>query len=143
MAYCVLADIQKAIPDSIIIYCTDDAGDGSIDTDKVDEAIVRADEKIDSYLRKVVTVPLASPDKDIILLSVDISIYNIYSRKDADIPKVRRDSYTNAIKTLGQIRDGIMPPPGSDETSSDFATGLVKSSHLNNTAATKPMEAIL
>lgn len=108
MAYSTLADILKAKEEEIIIQLagTDDAPP-VVDTAKVNEAITHADSKIDAYIRKKYSVPLASPDDIINTLSVQLAICWLYGRTHAKPEDVKEDC-DKAILTLKDINEGVI-----------------------------------
>ena len=108
MPYCILADIEKLIPEATVIQLTDDAGAGVVNTDVVDAAIGQGDEEIDTYMGSRYTAPMSPVPGIVKKLSVDIAIYNLYSRRMEEIPPLRSERYKNAIKLLGQIAAGTV-----------------------------------
>jgi phage gp36-like protein len=109
MAYSLLADIKKLIPEETLIQLTDDEGAGIVNQVRLDEAIAHADEEINSYLGLRYNIPFASPIPGIVKkMSVDITIYNLYSRKLETIPSTRGDRYKNAIRMLEGISKGTV-----------------------------------
>lgn len=128
--YSTLDDIKKLIPEEIVIQLTDDEDLGAVNQARVDEAIAQADAEIDSYCGTKYSVPFSSPVPDIVKkISVDIAIYNLYSRKVEKIPDTRADRYKNAIRQLEGISKGLIsigeaeaPAPttqGSPETNKE------------------------
>ena len=108
MSYSSLDDIKKLIPEETIIQLTDDENLGFVNQSRIDEAIAQADAEIDSYCGGRYTVPL-SPVPDIIRkISVDIAIYNLYSRRVEVIPETRAERYKNAIRQLEGIAKGTI-----------------------------------
>lgn len=129
--YCTLDDIKKLIPGDNILQLTDDDGMQAIDEPKVDECIQQADGEINPYLISGdYDVPI-SPVPDLIKkLSVDIAIYNLYSRNISEvIPDMRVKRYDDAVKTLQKIADGKIKL-NINIGSGDFATGVVTTSHF-------------
>ena len=108
MAYSTLTDIKKLIPEETIIQLTDDEGTGSIDQTRVDEAIAQADAEIDSYCGSRYTVPFTTIPDIVKKISVDIAIYNLYSRRVEEIPGTRAERYKNAIRQLEGIAKGLI-----------------------------------
>lgn len=106
MAYSTLTDMKKLIPETAIIQLTDDENAGSVNQSRVDEAIAQADAEIDSYCGGRYTVPFATVPDIAKKVSVDIAIYNLYSRKVEMIPETRAERYKNAIRQLGDIASG-------------------------------------
>lgn len=109
MAYCTLTDLKKLLPEELLIQLTDDEGAGVVNQGRIDEAIAGADIEIDSYCGVKYTVPFASPVPDLAKkLSIDIAIYNLYSRKVEEIPSTRAERYKNAIRQLEGIAKGLI-----------------------------------
>lgn len=96
----------EQLEEDILIELTDDSGTGSVDADKVTRAIADADATIDSYCQGRYTIPL-SPVPDMIRqVSVDIAIYNLYSRRQDSVPDNRLERYKNAIRFLDKVSKG-------------------------------------
>ncbi len=106
MPYCTLTDIKKLIPETAIIQLTDDENTGAVNQSRVDEAIAQADAEIDSHCGGRYTVPFTTVPDIARKISVDIAIYNLYSRKVEEIPETRAERYKNAIRQLGDISSG-------------------------------------
>ena len=124
MAYSTLTDMEQLIPEETLTQITDDEGAGEIDEDRITEAIATADAEIDSYCAARYTVPFTVVPTIVKKLSIDMAIYNLYSRRVEEIPATRADRYKNAIRLLegiakGTITLGVDPAPtGSTEGSS-------------------------
>ena len=116
MAYCAQADILEQLSEDELVGLTqDDADNPFVDEAKVTRAIADADGVINGYCAKGYTVPLSSVPDLIRGLSVDIAIYNLYSRRGA-APDLRTDRYKAAVKTLeniskGTVTLGVTPAP--------------------------------
>jgi len=121
MAYSALTDIQKLLPDDTILQLSVDPADTdqtTINQTRVDEAIAQADAEINSYCGSKYSVPFATAPAIVKKISVDIAIYNLYSRKVDEIPETRADRYKNAIRQLegisrGLISIGVDPAPAA------------------------------
>ena len=117
MAYCTIDDIKKMIDEERLIRLTDDEGLGSINADRLQEAIDTAAVEIDSYIGGRVALPIVSNVPPTLnKLNVDIAIYNVYSRIAEKTPEVRADRYKNAIRFLEKFSEvktslGLQPPP--------------------------------
>lgn len=121
--YSTLDDMKKLLPEEMIVQLSDDEGIGVIIQDRVDEVIASADSEIDSYCGGRYSVPFAVVHPILKKISVDIAIYNLYSRKAEKIPETRADRYKNAIRQLeliskGQISIGVDPEPAAPSKSS-------------------------
>jgi phage gp36-like protein len=116
--YCTLDDLKKKVPEETIVELTDDAGTGAIDQGQVDEAIEAASDEIDLYIGKVAKLPIAQDQIPPMLrsLAAELAVYHLYSRKQRELPEVRKDRYKNAVRLLekvldGKISIGLEPPP--------------------------------
>lgn len=129
--YCDLDDIKKRLSEKNILELTDSDDMGEIDTEKSDAAIADADSEIDGYLSIRFSTPLSPVPALLKKLSVDISIYNLYSLSDFEaIPELREKRYNDAIKLLKSIAEG---EAGLDIEDTDaFATGTVVTSHFDS-----------
>src|SRR3990167_4705560 len=106
MPYSTLTDMKKLIPETAIIQLTDDENVGSVNQARVDEAIAQADAEIDSYCGGRYTVPFTTVPDICRKISVDIAIYNLYSRRVEEIPETRAERYKNAMRQLEGIASG-------------------------------------
>jgi phage gp36-like protein len=124
--YSTLADITDRIPEDNLIQLTDDESLGAVNEARVTAAIGDADVLIDGYLRGRYTLPLDPVPALIKKLSIDIAVFNIYSRKlELEMPDAMSDRYKNAIKVLEAIQSGKIslgttggstPEPGEYKT---------------------------
>jgi phage gp36-like protein len=90
-------------------------------TTRIDEAIAQADAEIDTYCATRYTVPFTTVPEAIKKCSVDIAIYNLYSRYVNKMPEARADRYKNCILLLkaiakGTISIGETPEPTANES---------------------------
>mgnify|MGYP001559306276 FL=1 len=121
MAYSTLTDLKKLIPEITIIQLTDDENIGAVNQSRVDEAIAQADAEIDSYCGGRYAVPFTTVPDIAKKISVDIAIYNLYSRRVESLPETRADRYKNAIRQLEGIAKGLVsigeqPEPPAPDT---------------------------
>ena len=105
--YATKADILELLSESDLIGLTDDSGSGLVDDSVVDRAIADADATIDAYCQGRYSVPFGAPLAPMIRsLSVDLAIYNLYSRRPvADVPEVRKDRRKEAIAFLAKVAE--------------------------------------
>lgn len=108
MAYSVKADILELLPESVLIQLTDDENLKEVRDSRVNEGIEQADAVIDSYISGKYTTPVSPVPNLIKAFSVNIAIYNLYSRRVETMPEARRDRYNDAIKQLDAISKGTM-----------------------------------
>lgn len=120
MAYCTLEDMKKLVPEEDLVGLTDDEGLGPVNQVRVDEAIASADAEIDSYIGGRYRVPLSPVPGVVKKMSVDIAVYNLYSRRVEETPGARKDRYQSAIRQLELIAKGTVSlgaaelPPAAD-----------------------------
>jgi len=105
MPYSIQDDILEQIDESILIRLTDPSG-AAIDDGVVTRAIEDADATIDSYCQGRYTVPLSPVPDKIRQVSVDIAMYNLFSRRGDAAPEVRKDRHKEAIRFLERVADG-------------------------------------
>lgn len=122
--YSTQDDITKLIPEDSLLQLTDDEGNGTIDSGRITEAISQADSEIDSYCGRRYSVPFVTVPGIVKKISVDISIYNLYSRRVEVVPETRSERYKNAIRQLegiskGAISIGVDPAPQASTQSSN------------------------
>jgi phage gp36-like protein len=114
--YCTYGEIKKQLPDAVIIQLTDDDLTGAVVMENVDKAIADAGSEIDGYCRKRYDVPFEPVPSIINKLAVDISIYNLFSRRDSEPPKVRTDRYNAAVRVLENIAKGTVTIGAAEDT---------------------------
>lgn len=122
MAYSTQSDLLEQIPESGLIELTDDAGSGEIDASVVARAIADADAEIDGYCAARYPLPFSPVPVMIRKISVDIAIYNLYSRRDLAIPDERQKRYDNAIRFLKDVSKGFVTL-GADTPADDNDSG--------------------
>lgn len=111
MPYCTQADIAKRISFDDIVALTDDAGAQTVDETNLNEAITRADNRINGALRGKFTVPLTSASGIITEIAVDLVVYHLFTRRASiEFPKVITDRYNDALEQLADIADGTLQP---------------------------------
>ncbi len=106
MPYCTQDDILQQLDEATLIQLTDDTGIGSVDTEMVARAISDADATIDAYCQGHYSLPLEPVPAVIRKISVDISIYNLYSRRADSVPENRLERYKNAVRFLERVSAG-------------------------------------
>lgn len=124
MPYCTLTDILKLIPEDTVIQLTDDEDIGTVNQARVDESIAQADAEIDSYCGGKYSVPFSTVPDIVKKISVDIAIYNLYSRRVEEIPETRAQRYKNAIRQLEGIAKGIISIGEDPEPSAPTQGGI-------------------
>jgi phage gp36-like protein len=108
MAYCVEADVSKAITEAKVIQLTNDAGGATVDSDNLDAAIEKADAIIDTIIGSAVTVPLETVPNNIKHFSVDLTCHYLYIRKTSTISEERQREYELTLALLREARDGLV-----------------------------------
>jgi len=117
MPYCTQSDLLEQITEAELVQLTVDDDSETPDAAVIARAIADADAEIDSYCSRY---PLPfDPVPDIIRkISVDIALYNLYSRRQNSVTEERTKRYDNAIRFLrdaarGLVSLGINSPPST------------------------------
>ena len=110
MTYCNLNDIEIQIGTNSLIQLTnDDCNQQTVDTVVVEEALIYSSTLIDGYLRGKYLLPLNTHFPLLRVVAIDLSIYRLYSRRIyTDIPETISENYRNAIRTLEQLKKGVI-----------------------------------
>ena len=110
MTYCKLNDIEIQIGTNSLIQLTnDDCNQQTVDTVVVEEALIYSSTLIDGYLRGKYSLPLNTHFPLLRVVAIDLSIYRLYSRRIyTDIPETISENYRNAIRTLEQLKKGVI-----------------------------------
>lgn len=107
MAYCTQTDILEQLDEDTIIQLTDDDDVGVVDDAKVTRAIADADAEIDSYCGVRNEVPFSTVPTVIRMASVDMAIYNLYSRRQG-APDTRAKRRDDRIAWLKDVSKGTV-----------------------------------
>jgi phage gp36-like protein len=131
MSYSVKADILEQLDEAELIRLTDPDG-AAVDDDVVARAIEDADATIDAYCQGRYTIPLSPVPDKIRQVSVDIAIYNLFSRRGDTAPETRKDRHKDAIRFLEKVAEGkldlgIQPPPDAPDEDNYSGHSLVSS----------------
>lgn len=129
MTYVTNADIESWLGTQTYIELTDDAGSGSADEMKVDEARLGAEGEANSYLATRYQVPLklsSEPEVAAVLKSfvLDLVSYRLHSRRPPvpdDIVR-RRDE---AVTWLARVAGGLVQLPAEMAVSENTALGTI------------------
>jgi len=107
MAYCVLTDLAKLLPNTMLVNLSNDtAGSLVVNQDNIDEAIDQADREIDAYLLIAnYSVPMDPVPPLVTNLSTKIAIWNLHLRKYFD-SAIWRETYKDCQKLLERIAEG-------------------------------------
>ncbi len=108
MAYSIIDDIRKLLPEEELVALTDDEALGAVNQGRVTEAIAQADAEVDSYCAIRYSVPVSPVPVLLRKLSVDIALYALYSRAVQSVPEVRAERYRSAIRQLEGISKGTL-----------------------------------
>ena len=85
MSYSSLDDLKRRISETELIQLTDDQGLGQIDETLVAGAIAESDGLVDSFVRAQCAVPLVNPPEIIRLISADLTLYRLYTRRGINV----------------------------------------------------------
>ncbi len=109
MAYSTQTDIEEQVSQAELIELTDDTGAGAVDTSAAARAIADADAEIDGYCGARYTVPFSPAPAMIRKLSVDIAVYNLFSRRsNLKLPEERQKRYDNAVRFFRDLAKGLI-----------------------------------
>jgi len=117
MSYITAADIEERLGSAAYVQLTDDAGTGSADPDKVEEARAGAEGEADSYFAVRYATPVdlsAHPELAAVLKSfvLDLAEYRLHARRPpmpADVVRRRGE----AIAWLGRVAAGAVQLPST------------------------------
>jgi len=129
MAYITNADIESRLGTAAYVQLTDDAGSGSADEEKVDEARLGAEGEANSYLAARYTVPIdltGAAEVAAVLKSfvLDLVSYRLHSRRPPvpeDIVRRREE----AVTWLSRVASGLVQLPSSLALKENAALGIV------------------
>lgn len=107
MSYCAQADLLKRIDETTLIALTDD-NNVAIDTDVLAAAIADADALIDSYAGSKHSVPMSPVPEVVTAASCDLTLYNLYSRRDLGVPEVRQKRRDETVAWLRDVSKGVV-----------------------------------
>ena len=110
MVYCTTEDIETQLSTATLVQLTNDSGlqDG-IDYAVCEEALIYSSTLIDGYLRGKYNLPLNTHFPLLRVIAIDLSIYRLYSRRIyIEIPATIVENYKNAIRTLEQLKKGVI-----------------------------------
>ena len=114
--YCTIEDIEKQLSTPVLTQLTDDSGQDAINRINAKEAVIYASALIDGYLRGRYTLPLNTRFPILRVLSIDIAIYRLYSRRVHNgLPEQIENAYKNAIQTLRDIQKGVVTLQGEND----------------------------
>lgn len=109
MFYCTIEDIETQTSTPTLIQLSSDNGQEEVNRVVVEEAIIYSSTLIDGYLRGRYSLPLDAHFPLLRILSIDLSIYRLYSRRMRnEMPEVIQKNYDNAISTLRDIQKGVI-----------------------------------
>ena len=138
MTYCNSNDIEIQIGTNSLVQLTnDDSSQQIVDNVVVEEALIYSSTLIDGYLRGKYTLPLNTQFPLLRVVAIDICIYRLYSRRIyTDIPETISENYKNAIRTLEQLKKGVITLESSDnqevKSSGEYRTNKTELDRLFN-----------
>lgn len=128
MAYITNSDIESWIGPAAYVQLTDDAGSGSANAARVDEARLGAEGEANSYLAARYAVPVdltSEPEVRSVLrcFVLDLAAYRLHSRKPpvpGDVVRRREE----AVTWLARVASGLVQLPSSLALRSNTALGI-------------------
>lgn len=129
MAYCSLSDIIATVTEDDVLQLTDDDNTGSIVTERVDEAIAKADGLILAFTGGSILDPVPEIIRQI---SVELTIYHLFKRRFAsNMPESIDKGYSRSMDLLKQIQTGKISI-GNEPTDSGISTGHYKTNKTSD-----------
>ena len=112
MAYCDIEDLKTYMPERHLVQLTDQDDVNEIDLEIVDDAILRADNMIDAYLRGRYPVPITGTvPQEIKDISTKLAAYNLYRKNmQLTLPDPVKDEHKQTMSMLKDIQSGKMSP---------------------------------
>jgi len=107
MSYILQADLLAQLSEPQLVQLTDDEQIGIVNTTRVGQGIADADAEIDGYVATRYAVPVSPVPALIKKLSIDITLYNLWRRRQK-VPDLVRTAYEDAVKKLEQIAKGTI-----------------------------------
>lgn len=138
MDYCTSDDIEIQIGKNSLVQLTnDDNTQQTVDSVVVEEALIYSSTLIDGYLRGKYNLPLNTQFPLLRVIAIDICIYRLYSRRIyTDMPETISENYKNAIRTLEQLKKGVITLETSEstevKTSGEYRTNKTKLDRIFN-----------
>jgi phage gp36-like protein len=111
MAYSTVADLKNTMPESQLIQLTDDNDTGVIDTEKLNEAVRKADDFIDGHIRGRYDLPLTTVPSMIRDLSIRLAQYFLFRRSfSLTLPDPVKEDYKDCVEILMRVQKGQVSP---------------------------------
>lgn len=124
MPYCNLIDIKRMVDEAVLISLTDDEDSGDVVSSVVDAAISDADAMIDTYLAGKYSVPISPTPSIVRKLSVDIALYNLFSRRGR-VSEATEQRYKDAVSMLRDVSKGNAAIAGATDAPEERSDDVV------------------
>lgn len=131
-AYATLEDLIAAIPrgEQELIELTDRTASGEVDAARVDGALLTATSVADSYLGRVVTVPLTTVPALLNTHVCNIARYQLYGDQPTDEVRRRFDDAITWLKDVAAGRADLgLPPESGEQLVSRASRGEIRSGY--------------
>ncbi len=112
MAYSSLADLRQLSSDADLLQLTDDQGVGSIDTARVDAAILRGDQRIDAYLAQVAPLPINPVPAILTQISAKFALIELHLRRQTSLSRTWAEEASRLTRYLEAVSKGREQLPG-------------------------------
>ena len=137
MAYSTVTDLKNYVPESQLIQLTDDNDVDSIDAEKLNDAIRRADDYINGHIRGRYPLPLTIVPAMIRDLSTRLSAYFLFKRSLLlTMPETVKEDYKDCLYVLTQVQKGKVNPFEIGNEPVFFETNKVPSDRIFTTTPT-------
>ncbi|MBN8294731.1 DUF1320 domain-containing protein [Rhodobacter sp. NTK016B] len=106
MSYASLAEFKSGIPERDLVALTDLdlTAEGTVQDDRIQEALDDASAEIDSYIAKVVALPLAAVPRILKVVCRDLALHRLYVNigHDMQARKSLRDEAIGYLKSVSR-----------------------------------------
>lgn len=134
MAYSTLEDLKTYMPERDLIQLTDQDNVNEIDEEIVDDAIRRADNIIDAYLRGRYPAPITGTiPQEIKDISTKLASYNLYRKNmQLTLPEPVKAEHSDAMSMLKAIQSGKLTPFESTDEPTIIVTNKTADDKIYN-----------
>ena len=121
MAYETVERFKRRVPRADLVRLTDFDGSEEVDDDRIAGALEDASAEINSYIAKVVDLPLANPPRHLAVICRDLALHRLYVNIGHDM-EAQQSLRSDAISYLKKVAAGELAlgdaPAGSAKITS-------------------------
>ena len=105
MSYETVERFRARLPEADLVRLTDFDGSGEVDDDRIAAALEDATAEINSYIAKVVTLPLTHPPRHLAVICRDLALHRLYVNIGHDM-EAQQSLRADAIGYLKKVAAG-------------------------------------